>query len=476
MKVSLAGGPALTILQDPLSRFGRAHAWGPDDTIVFGTDSGLFQVSANGGDAEPLTTPESEGESHFDPRFLPAGKALLFVLRSPPANDNQLAVYSFETGESRQLLVAGLRPRYSLGHIVFARLDSLWAVPFDANRLEITGDPFLVLQGVAAFTGFASQFDMAHDGTLVYVPTGALGSRRERTLGWVDRDGVSTPLRDEPRVYYAPRFSPDGRRLLLRISDTDRGTNDLWVQDVERDTLTPLTFEGSPNEFPIWTSDGERVTFTSARGEEPMQLYERPADGSGDVELLLDKEGRQYPSSWSPDGTVLAFIDIHPDTGDDIWLLEDGVPRAFIATDASETMAMFSPDGQWLAYQSNKSGPNEVYLTPYPGPGGEQQVSTEGGRSPVWSPDGSELFYRTDAGQVLSVSVQTTPLVELSAAQLLFEIPNMASMDSANSAFDVHPDGERFVVVRSVGSESSTTQINVVLNWLEERAERVPTP
>ena len=214
------------------------------------------------------------------------------------------------------------------------------------------------------------------------------------------------------------------------------------------------------------------MTFTSARGGSLPSLYQKRLDGSGEAELL-DDEPLQSPSSWSPDGAVLAFTQGRPGTDTDIWVLEDGTPRAFIATNARERWAMFSPDGQWMAYDSDKSGQTEVYLRPYPGPGEEQQLSTDGGGEPRWSPDGRELFYRTQAGEVLSVAVQTTPSVELGTPQLLFEFPNMRGL-SRNGSFDVHPDGERFVVARSVGTDSGTSQINVILNWTEELAERVP--
>ena len=215
------------------------------------------------------------------------------------------------------------------------------------------------------------------------------------------------------------------------------------------------------------------MTFGSIRaGKSGGSLYRKSADGSGEVELLLDSEGFQVPTSWSPDGAVLAFMEGRPDAETDLWLLENGTPRAFIATEAIEQWAMFSPDGQWIAFDSDKSGQREVYLTPYPGPGAEQQVSTGGGREPRWPPDGRELFYRVGAGQVMSVSVQTSPSVALGTPRLLFEVPNLGPF----LPFDVHPDGERFVVVRSVGTDSGTTQINVVLNWTEELTERAPAP
>ena len=261
VKVSLAGGSALTIMQHPDA---RARTWGPDDTIVFGTfGSGLSRVSANAGDPEPLTTPAEEGESHREPHFLPDVGALLFVVRSQSGDGDQLAVYSFETGEWHELSLEGARPHYSLGHIMFSREDALWAVPFEVDRLALTGDAFLVLEGVTS--SGATQFDVARDGTLVYVPEGTLGAGDARTLTWVDREGISTPLKEERLPYRNPRFSPDGRRLLLQIRD--EGASHIWVQDVERGTLTPLTFEGAFNGLPIWSPDGTYVTFSVPSGD-----------------------------------------------------------------------------------------------------------------------------------------------------------------------------------------------------------------
>ena len=201
-----------------------------------------------------------------------------------------------------------------------------------------------------------------------------------------------------------------------------------------------------------------------------MSLYWRPADGSGDAELLMNDESPQLPGSWSPDGRVLVFSTVHPDTGYDLWVLVDGTPQEFVVTDAHEQHAMFSPNGQWIAYDSDRSGQLQVHLRPYPGPGGEQLVSTAGGERPRWSRNGREVFYQTRASQVMAVSVETTPSVELSTPQLLFEVPNLYQ------GFDVHPDGERFVIVRSVGSGPSTTQLNVILNWAGELTERATEP
>ena len=474
-KVSLVGGSPLTVMEaTPM----WGATWGADDTIVLGTvNGGLFRVSANGGEPQPLTTAESEIEPHRDPHFLPGGRALLFSVGNMRASS--IVVYSMETGESQELAVEGRRPRYSSGHITFVRGVSLWAVSFDPRRFTVTGDPFRVLESLAAPQRGVSlpQFDAAYDGTLAYIPEGAIETRLVETLDWVDREGNLTPLREDLQAYSGPRFSPDGSQILFQcgasLSDTGCGGAgvQVWMRDVERGVATPVTFEGF-NMNPVWTPDGEAVTFTSSRGDGSLPvLYQKRLDGSGEAELLSDNDGR--PSSWSPDGAVLAFSQGRVGMDTDIWVLEDGTPRAFIATNAEESWAMFSPDGQWMAYGSDKSGQDEVYLRPYPGPGEEQQVSTDGGGEPRWSPEGRELFYRTRAGEVLSVAVQTTPSVELGTPQLLFEVPNMRGLAHFGS-FDVHPDGERFVVVRSVGTDSSTTQINVVLNWTEELTDRVP--
>ena len=475
-KVSLAGRSSLTVMEaTPM----WGATWGADDTIVFGTlDAGLFRVSANGGEPQPLTTAESDVEPHRDPHFLPGGRALLFSVGITSASS--IVVYSMETGESQELTVEGVRPRYSSGHITFVRGDSLWAVSFDPKRFTVTGEPFRVLESLATSEiGFTyPQFDAAHDGTLAYIPEGAI-ERFAETLDWVDREGTLTPLREDLQRYSGPRFSPDGSQILFQCggSTSDTGCGgagvQVWMHDVERGVATPVTLEGF-NMNPVWTPDGEAVTFTSARGDGSLPgLYQKRLDGSGEAELLSDNNGR--PNSWSPDGAVLAFNQGHGGMDNDIWVLEDGTPRAFIATEAIERWAMFSPDGQWMAYDSDKSGQSEVYLRPYPGPGEEQQLSMDGGGEPRWSPDGRELFYRTQAGEVLSVAVQTTPSDELGTPQLLFEVPNMRGLSRWGS-FDVHPDGERFVVVRRVGTDSSTSQINVVLNWTEALTERVPVP
>ena len=260
-KVSLAGRSSLTIMEArPMS----GATWGADDTIVFGTiDAGLFRVSANGGEPQALTTTESDVEPHRDPHFLPGGRAFLFSVGH--IVDMRLAVYSMEAGESQELAVEGGRPRYSSGHITFVRGDSLWAVSFDPKRFKVTGDPFRVLESLAATSGVSvPQFDAAYDGTLAYIPEGSIETRFDRTLDWVDREGTLTPLREDLQAYSGPRFSPDGSQILFQCggSTSDTGCGgagvQVWMHDVERGVATPVTFEGF-NMLPVWTPDGEAV-------------------------------------------------------------------------------------------------------------------------------------------------------------------------------------------------------------------------
>ncbi|MEE9161503.1 MAG: protein kinase, partial [Candidatus Neomarinimicrobiota bacterium] len=316
-KVSTSGGAPLTLCAAPQAKGG---SWGPNDTIVFtatGT-SGLSQVSAAGGTPQVLTTPDSqEGEvAHTWPKVLPGGKAVLFSVRtvSRTMNDALIVAQEFETGERRVLVEGGTHPHYApTGHLVYTRASTLLAMPFDVDRLEVTGSPVPVLEGVQVIRDDFAQFTFASDGSLVFLPGGVPAERR---LVWVDRQGRFEPLAAPPRNYLPPRISPDGRQLAVTIAED---SSDVWVYDMIRHTLTRLTFEGI-NNLPLWTPDGKRVTFSSTRAGS-TNLFWKPADGSGAAERLTTSEYTQIPQSWSPDGQVLGFHELHPITNWDIWVL-----------------------------------------------------------------------------------------------------------------------------------------------------------
>jgi Tol biopolymer transport system component len=298
----------------------------------------------------------------------------------------------------------------------------------------------------------------------VYVPKGGAGHGGERSLSWVDRNGNHTPLEQEPRAYSSPHFSPDGQRVLLQIAE--EGESDIWLYDVERETLARQTFDAISSD-PVWTPDGGRFTFTSCTGA--WHFYWKSAEG-GDEKEQLPGLDTQIPRarSWSPDGTRLAYTKTHSESGADIWILslEEQAASPFLATPANEVRPAFSPDGRWIAYESDESGQREVYLISYPDAGQKHQVSIAGGGIPRWRADGSELFYVSAEGELVAVDIETTPTLQLGAPHPLFEL--------SGRDYDVHPSGRRFLIVRTE-RDARPGQINVVLNWFEELQRLVPT-
>lgn len=441
-----------------------------------------MQVSAAGGEPQELTTLEDGEISHRWPEFLPDGKAVLFTaLTANTLEAAQTVVRSLETGERRALIPGASYARYvPTGHLVYiqsATPGTLLAAPFDLSRLEVTGAPFPVVEGVMMSPNGSAQFSFSHLGALVYVPGGAVQAAAS-TLVWVDRQGAVEQLGAPSQQYSDPRLSPDGRRLAVRIVGASA---DIWVYDIPRGTLTRLTFEGS-NQHPQWTPDGRRVAFRSNRAG-PINLFWKPADGSGAAERLTTSENAtQSPSSWSSDGQVLAFFQRSVGEDDsntlrDIWVLPiegERKPRPFLQTPFEEAGAVFSPDGNWLAYMSTESGRQEIYMQPFPGPGGKSQISTEGGREPIWARNGREIFYR-NGNQMMAVEITTEPTFSAGTPKMLFEGGNFQAAVMSRAHYDVTPDGQRFVMIQLGGSDSAPAQINVVLNWFEELKRRVPT-
>ena len=469
-KISLMGGTAITLCDT--SPPARSGSWA-EDTIVFSSDRRLYRVSAAGGTPETLAAPDTaNGEVYYTmPEILPGGQALLFTIRN--YTGSQIAVLSLETGEQKVLL-EGRQAHYApTGHLVYAltEIGTLMAVPFDLAALEVTGDSVPILQEVRHTTNNSVDYSFSTNGTLVYAPGGA--SEGMFNLVWVDREGAVEPLGAPPGNYDWPRLSPDGQRFAVTIS------GDVWVYDISRLTLTRLTFEGT-NDLPIWTPDGKRVTFRSDRAG-PLNLFWKPADGSGEAERLTTSDDRQNPGSWSPDGQFLAFhqqpgAEGSSSTGRDIWILPlegERQPRPFLQTAFSEAEPKFSPDGRWLAYVSDESGRREVYVQPFPGPGGKWQISTEGGTEAVWAGNG-ELFYRNESGdQMMAVDITTEPTLGPGTPRLLFE--GLYQRGIGNRAvYDVKPDGQRFLMVQP--QQGAGAPIHVVLNWFEELKRLVPTP
>jgi eukaryotic-like serine/threonine-protein kinase len=468
-KVSVNGGAPLT-LGDAATL--RGASWGSTGTIVFAPTptSVLQQMSEAGGVSQPLTSFEKGETSHRWPEFLPGGKAVLFG-PGTAASYAHIAVQMIGTSERRNLVQGGTNPHYAQsGHLVYAQVGNLMAARFDTKQLVVTGAPVPVLEGVMQSTTGAAQYSFSDNGTLAYVPGDF--QRPRNTLVWVSRNGAEQLLAAPPHPYLAPRLSPDGRRIAVAFLEQE---SQVWLYDLTRQTLTRFTFEGNANYLTAWTSDGKRIAFSSNK-EGPLNIFWQLADGSGGLDRLTTSEYTQGPSSWSPDGQVLAFVQIAPGTGSDIWMLRlsDRKPQPFLQTPFTEEGPRFSPDGRRLAYVSNESGRYEIYVQPYPGPGGKWQISTEGGTEPVWNRNGRELFYRS-GDKMMAVDIATQPGFSAGTPRMLFQ-GSYVTPASTYANYDVSPDGQRFLMLKpSEGGLAAPTQINVVLNWFEELKRRVPT-
>ncbi|MGA9885000.1 MAG: protein kinase [Candidatus Acidiferrales bacterium] len=462
-KISVTGGPA-QILADDVTPTGAS--WSKQGTIAFSSGPRpIYKVSDGGGTPQPLTHLERGEIGHTWPDFLPGGKAVLF------SNGSGIFAQPIGTGGRRNLTPGGISPRYlSSGYLIYAQGGDLMAVRFDPQRLAVKGTPVPVVGNVIQEPVPApAQYSVSATGSLVYVPGSAQASQSR--LVWVRRSGTEQPLPAPAGDYGSPRLSPDGQHVAL-VSG-----NQIWIYDLARDTLTRFTFGGSVNMYPAWTPDGKRIAFASNR-QGPVNLYWQKSDGSGGLERLTTNAHIQVPLSWSPNGQLLAFEELAPATGGgtDIWVLRmsDRKAETFLQNSANVDAPQFSPDGRWMAYVSDESGRNEIYVQPYPGPGGKYQISTDGGTEPVWNRNGRELFYRS-GDKMMSVDITTEPSFSAGNPKMLFQGGYISNTAGAFPAFDVSPDGQRFLMLKPVTQQQAApTQINVVLNWAEELKRLVP--
>ncbi len=291
----------------------------------------------------------------------------------------------------------------------------------------------------------------------------------------MDRNGREEVLAAEPRAYVYPRISPDGSQVALDVRDQE---NDIWIWDFARETLRRLTFDPLVDSNPAWTPNGQRVAFASRR-EGNQNLFWKAADGTGTVERLTESENSQNPYVFSPDGKRLVIWESVPQTGSDLGVRSmdgDGSLEPLLVTDFSEWNADVSPDGRWLAFESDASGQNEVYVQPFPNVDeGRWQISTDGGNRPVWARNGGELFYLNPGGQLMAVSVRIDPSVTFGSPEIVFE--QTYFLGFGGRTYDVSSDGERFLMIKEGGSEETTTPTELILvqNWFEELKRLVPT-
>ncbi len=482
-KVPVLGGSPTVINDGNPESLGME--WAPDGTILFtrGFTLGVSRVSAAGGAAQTVMVPDpGKGESSYLwPTRLPGGTDVLFVINPDNIasfNEARIAVETLGTKESRQILdVQGSFPLYSpSGHLVFFSGGSVRVAPFDLRQKRITGPAVPVVDGVsvAPHTG-AVQAAISESGTLAYAPIGDPAPTSRLVV--VDMDGRAQPLTEAlPHYLGEMSLSSDGQRVALRSA---KANDDIHVFDIPRGSLTRFTSEGGDEQNPVWTPDGSRVAYRSQRGGTPA-MYWKTADGNGTPEQILTPQHPHRPSSFSPGGELLAYTEVHPQSGMDIWTvrLDDRSPRQpepFLRTRFDEDLPLFSPDGRWLAYRSNESGRMEVYVAQFPGAAVRRQISVDGGDQPLWAPGGRQLYY-VNGNRFMSVDVNTKSGLQATKPRMLFErTPSSSAIDSGQwgRTYAVFPDGKRFLFVESA-VQSEVRELRVVLNWHEELKARVP--
>jgi eukaryotic-like serine/threonine-protein kinase len=477
-KVPVVGGPSQTIGNFPTNP--RGATWGTDNQIIVGArQSGLMRISAAGGTPMQITKP-MPGRDYWYPQLLSGGRAVLFTAATTQAPDSgDIAILDLQSGEER-ILIAGVDGHVlSTGHLVFVRGGSLWAVPFDINRLEVRGTPVPVVEGIRVETGGAVQYVVGDDGTLAYVP-GVVGAGAASRLVWVDRTGREEPIKAPDRNYGYPRLSPDGTRLAIDVREDQ---NDLWVWEFARGTLTRLTFDRGGDTYPRWTGDGKRVVYSSAASDGETNApatfvpFTQPADGTGNRERLATFRAHLDQSALSPDGKWLVMRTVSSGTQEDIMLVSldnDRQVQPLIHTPFRERNAEISPDGRWIAYQSNESGADQVYVRPFPAvDGGKWQVSAAGGGKPLWARNGREIFYVASDNALMTVPVQPAATFTFGNATRLLDTTGYSNTGLQGRSFDVTPDGRRFLFTKNVEQQTSGA-VNVVLNWFTELKQKVP--
>jgi eukaryotic-like serine/threonine-protein kinase len=475
-RVAISGGPTQTLarLQGP----SRGASWGSDGTIVAATaleSSGLIRVSDNGGDPQVITVPDTQrGErDHLWPHHLPDGKSILFTVTSTTGGREatSVAVLDLESGSWRPVLRGASQAKYlQSGHLLYVAGEALWMVPFDVSRRQTTGAARVVVPHILILPTGTAEFAVAPDGTLAYVADTAAPTRRR--IVWVDRNGREQEITDAPpRVYAAPRLSPDGSRIAVEIGD---GDHDIWVWDIHRRALTQVTAGPAIDQAPLWSVDGKRLFFTSTGGGILGRLFWQAADGSGGAEPLTESRNVRRPTAVLAHNGGVIYSE-----GSNLMLLTLKPPRSpapILHTTGLEQFGVVSPDGRWIAFDSSDSGSSQVFVRPFPNVNDARfQISRDGGGQPRWSRDGRELFFLAADGTIMGADVVRGPTWQASTPRPIVPRNVLADVSISLRTFDVTPDGQRFLVLKgSPDRAAAPPQVVVVQNWLDEinRADR----
>ncbi|GAB4325125.1 MAG: hypothetical protein Kow0074_18560 [Candidatus Zixiibacteriota bacterium] len=478
-KIDVTGGPPVVLCD---AQSGRGGSWNQNGDIIFSpaSFSGLWRVSAAGGVPTQITYPDSTGErnTHRWPTFLPDGDHFLYYVRTGTGgmdtSDDSVHVAALDGSMDRALFQSEGNAIFASEHLLFTRDRTLMAQPFDPNGLEYLGDPFPIAEDVYFDAGFNNAvFTASANGTVSYL-TGA-GTVVNQLL-WYDRSGAIIDSLGGVGVYGNCRLSPDGSHFAVEMQERNSGNNDIWVFDLERNVKTRLTFDPRNDMSPVWSPNGKFIYYASFQTGN-FDIYRKNASGAGDATLIYHSTKSKWPISMSRDGRTLIVHGIGDvGIGDDIWSLPidpvtgDAVGELtpFQQTEFDEDDAHLSPDGRWLAFSSNETGRYEVYVRPFPGPGGKWQISNTGGDFSYWSDDGRELFYIAADGAVMVVEVDGRgSSFRAGEPRRLFGTKTF----STNSPWSVTSDGQKFIVV-SLGVGEAENRIDVVVNWTSEVESR----
>jgi len=460
--IEIASGAVRTLCDlssvEPLS----GGTWSPDGVIVFAPDthSPLYRISAAGGVPARLTelvTGQREG-AHLFPEFLPDGRHVVFYVLG--GERDGIAVTSLDSREKSLLIPHAWRAAYaSPGFLLYLREETLMAQPFDAAASRLSGEPVPIAEKADW------HFSAADNGILAY----RAGASDVRQLRWFDRSGRDLGKVGRPGDYLEPSLSPDGTRVAVGIG-TWTPVGDVWLLELSRGSLSRLTSHPTDDITPVWSPDGKEIVFVSNRNGH-FDLYKKDAGGTGAEELIYQSSGDKFPSDWSRDGKYVLYYTVDPKTKADLWMVPmsgEHKPTPFLQTEFNETNALFSPDGRWVAYNSDESGTPETYVRPFPPAGGKWQVSTQGGVQPVWRSDGKELYYLALDGKIMAAEVKPGSDFSAGLPVPLFDSGlRPEGLTESRSSFVVTPDGQRFLV-NTNAEEAARVPITVVVHWTGE--------
>ncbi len=461
-KIEISGGPAQTLCD---ATDGRGGTWNREGTIILAPNrvDVLYRVPASGGMPEPVTKldPSRKEQSHRWPHFLPDGRHFLYLVTAATAEGRGIYAASLDSTDNRRLLGDVSVPAYaSPGYLLFVRNGTLMAEQFDAEHLQVKGETFPAAEQVFYSPPVGAPFAISQKGVLAY----RSGNIENRQLTWFERNGKRIGTIAAPGLYFQPALAPDEKRIAVQLFDSARGTSDIWLIELSRSVASRFTLDPVGALDPVWSPDGRQIAFSSGREGLP-NLYRKLFGGA--EELLFKSNNTKNLSDWSSDGRFIVFQNLAPKTNWDLWLLPlfgDRRPTLYLETPFNEGQGQLSPDMRWMAYTSDESGANEVYVQPFPVSGNKWRISTHGGSQPKWRKDGKELFYIAADRKLMATPVKAGSTFEAGVPTPLFQTQIAASIDITGFDYVVTADGRRFLI-NTVSGETVPSPITVVVNW-----------